>query len=338
MLNHMKFPSIGSGSPRWRELVIQAWKAVLFGIALGLLITAISREFRNLVNYVIVSCLCTLVIGLGFHVLPKDLLAPPKGRSPAVAAGIMQVKWLGICGALLTLSLGLLRIVYGPRVFGSPISIVIICLIGLLITSLAVGQATATTLVASSRSLEQARARAGFLALQAQLQPHTLFNALNTILALIRRSPDDAEAATRNLAHLLRRTTTALEQESWPLREEFKLLEALLDLECLRFGDRLHVVLDLPGEVEDLMIPPLLLVPLVENSLKHGFRSKVGPCSLSVRIEGRTLRVVDDGVGSAQPMAEGVGLRTVRERLEAIGGSLSWPRTGSGCIVQVEFP
>lgn len=308
------------------------------GVALGLLITLFFRDLAHLWNYLFISCLCSLVIGLGFYVVPPHFLDPTRGKSPRRAVWLMQVKWLGICLGLLAISLGILRLTFGPRVFDSPTSLLIITLIGLLITSLAVGQHTATALVAHSQSLEQARIRAGFLAIQAQLQPHTLFNALNTILALIRRNPEEAEAATRHLAQLLRRTTAALEQELWPLAEEFQLLEALLGLEHLRFGDRLQYTLELAEELRDLRIPPLLLVPLVENSLKHGFRAKVGACHLSVRAPGKVIQVEDDGVGAVVPIVEGVGLRTVRERWEAVGGRMTWPAVPSGCIVELELP
>lgn len=334
----MEYLSDRPGSARWRALAAHARKAVGIGLGIGTVLTLIFWDVAHLWNYLFISCLCSLVIGLGFYALPPSFLDPTLGKSPRMAVWRMQLKWLTICLLLLALSLSLLRLAFGPRVYENPLTLLIIALIGLLITSLAVGQHTATALVAHSQSLAQARVRAGFLAIQAQLQPHTLFNALNTILALIRRNPGDAESATRHLSHLLRRTTTALDQGSWPLREEFLLLEALLELERLRFGDRLSYTLDLAEELQDLRVPPLLLVPLVENSLKHGFRAKVGPCALSVRAEGRTIRVADDGVGALSPVTEGVGLRTVRERLEALGGRMTWPSSLNGCTVELELP
>jgi two-component sensor histidine kinase len=299
-------------------------------------ITVVFRDPAHVWNYLFVSCLCSVVIGLGFHALPPGFLEPARGRSPRMAVWRMQVKWLGICLLLVAPCLGLLQLIFGRRLDAATLTIV--PLVALLITSLAVGQHTATALVARTRSLEQSRTHAGFLALQAQIQPHTLFNALNTILALVRTHPEQAEAATRHLSRLLRRTTAALDQEAWPLADEFQLLEALLELERLRFGDRLSYTLTLAEDLRDRRVPPLLLVPLVENSLKHGFRAKVGPCALTVVAEGRTLRVADDGLGRPVPAAEGVGLRTVRERLEALGGRMSWPETSTGCVVELELP
>jgi two-component sensor histidine kinase len=81
-----------------------------------------------------------------------------------------------------------------------------------------------------------------------------------------------------------------------------------------------------------------MLLPLAENALKHGFRPKVGTCHLSLRAFGHCVRIEDDGVGRDQNAQEGMGLRIVRKHLEAIGGSLGWPETDKGCIVEVRLP
>ena len=130
---------------------------------------------------------------------------------------------------------------------------------------------------------------------------------------------------------------SALEQPAWPLREEFQLLEHLLRLEELRFGERLRFELVLEPAMAETAVPPLLLLPLVENALKHGFRPKVGPCHLRVEAAAGTIRIQDDGEGRAPDAAEGLGLRTVRERLEASGGALTWPTVAQGCAVEVRL-
>jgi signal transduction histidine kinase len=79
------------------------------------------------------------------------------------------------------------------------------------------------------------------------------------------------------------------------------------------------------------------LLPLVENALKHGFRPKVGQCHLKIEAAGGWIRIADDGVGCTADAPEGVGIRTVRERLEASGGSLLWPEVDQGCTVEVRL-
>jgi LytS/YehU family sensor histidine kinase len=175
------------------------------------------------------------------------------------------------------------------------------------------------------------------LALKAQLSPHTLFNSLNAIASLIADNPKGAEAAMEHLSGLLRRILQALEQEHWTLAEEFDLVRDLLELEKVRFGDRLGFQLVLPDADAEREIPPLLLLPLVENSLRHGFRPKVGPCHLRMEAQGARILLQDDGVGRIAAAPDGIGLRTVRKRLEASDGALSWPACAVGCAVEVRL-
>ncbi len=197
---------------------------------------------------------------------------------------------------------------------------------------------TATQLYRTATALARSEAQGAFLALRAQLQPHTLFNALNTIGALARTQPERAEEGTRRLAGLLRGVMQGLDRPEWDLASEFRLVEDLLHLESLRFAERLTWDLVLPEALRDRKVPPLLLLPLVENAFKHGFRPKVGPCRLSVVAEAVRERVQDDGVGRRSEAREGVGLRTVRERVETLGGRLAWPEVEVGCAVEVQWP
>lgn len=139
------------------------------------------------------------------------------------------------------------------------------------------------------------------------------------------------------LSALLRRILGALERPEWSLREEFQLLEHLLRLEELRFGERLSFDLRLAPAMAETSVQPLLLLPLVENALKHGFRPKVGSCHLRVEAAEGSIQVEDNGVGRAPGSPEGLGIRTVRERLQASGGSLHWPETRQGCVVEVRL-
>ncbi len=158
------------------------------------------------------------------------------------------------------------------------------------------------------------------------------------VAALIPEEPARAEEATLRLSGLLRRILAALEQPLWTLQEEFSLLEDLLALESLRFEGRLSFNLDLEPAMASIPVPPLLLLPLVENSLKHGFRPKVGSCTLRVGAKGGRVLVRDDGAGRDPVAPDGVGLRTVKERLDAHGGGLRWMEAAEGCTVEVRLP
>jgi two-component system LytT family sensor kinase len=185
-------------------------------------------------------------------------------------------------------------------------------------------------------------------ALRAQINPHFLFNSLNTIAALVHQDPALAEAMTLRLARIFRYVLTQTEQSFSPLREEIDFLRAYLGIEQMRFGERLQVRFDVASAIADQPVPSLILQPLVENAIKHGFSPKLGACQLTVRCVAQqhelTLSVEDDGVGAPQEGAatasrSGVGLRNVRERLATVYGTRarllfeSWPRLGTRATV-----
>lgn len=161
--------------------------------------------------------------------------------------------------------------------------------------------------------------KAQLQALRYQLDPHFLFNALNTISALVMEGePEKAEQALASLSAVLRTTLASDAVVDTTLRQEFRLHETYLDIEGLRFGARLQVVLELPDDLADVFIPPLLLQPLVENVIKHAVGVSEAPIHMSVRAQGDGEQVVvavqDNGPGS-QNAGFGLGLRNVAERL-----------------------
>ena len=284
-----------------------------------------------------VGIILTGVIWGGFDLVDAPLERFPKAWRPEWI-GLAAVAWILVWFTLLiAVAVTLVRLLLGVNLAGDRHMMIASVLIGLAISGFMATRETVARKVALDRQLAKAEARAAFLSLQAQLSPHTLFNALNTIASLIPEEPARAEEATVRLAALLRRILGALEQPEWALREEFSLLEDLLRLEELRFGDRLRFELALAPAMADQPIQPLLLLPLVENALKHGFRPKVGPCTLRVTARDGAVRIEDDGVGRLGSAPEGLGLRTVRERLAACGGSLRWVDAGVGCAVEVRL-
>ncbi|MBI1798016.1 MAG: histidine kinase [Candidatus Eisenbacteria bacterium] len=180
---------------------------------------------------------------------------------------------------------------------------------------------------AERRALEsQVAAReAEVRALRAQLNPHFLFNSLNSINALVGAHPEAARRMCESLGDFLRQTLALGARESVSLGEELALVDRYLAIERVRFGERLRVECRLEPAVERCLVPPLLLQPLVENAIKHG---------IAERIEGGTVRIAaarHDGVltieveNDADPDARsrrgaGVGLANVRRRLDALEG------------------
>ena len=178
------------------------------------------------------------------------------------------------------------------------------------------------------RSEAMAR-QAELKALRYQLNPHFLFNSLNTIAALVlERDNESAHAMIVRLSSFLRVTLDGVDEEC-TLREEAQFVEHYLGIETVRFSDRLKYVLDIDANVLDCRVPHLILQPLVENAIRHGLdRSDRGG---TIRVTGRQvngnleLAVIDDGSGihGAEPIY-GVGLSNVEERLNAqYGGKAS---------------
>jgi len=189
--------------------------------------------------------------------------------------------------------------------------------------------------------LEAQLVRARLDALRMQLNPHFLFNTLNTIAALIHDQPDVADRTVTNLGQLLRQSLDQAETHEIPLQEELAFLERYLAIEQARFGNRLTVeVQTAPGTLEAL-VPGLILQPIVENAVHHGIEPRDVPgrviVTAVVASDRLTLCVQDNGPGLANstkiPLREGIGLRNTRLRLEHLYGpaqSLVWTSPPEG--------
>jgi two-component system LytT family sensor kinase len=190
-------------------------------------------------------------------------------------------------------------------------------------------------------------------ALRAQINPHFLFNSLNSVAALIAADPRAAEEMIIRLAKIFRHVLTYTDRPFNSIREEISFLETYLEIEKVRFGDRLQVNFDIQESVTQLSVPTLILQPLVENSIKHGLGPKVGENQLTIRARQKSdyleLTVEDNGVGANVAIkpsgrSTGLGLRNVEERLQTLyRGSArfffeSEPRTGSRALILIPIP
>ena len=186
-------------------------------------------------------------------------------------------------------------------------------------------------------------------ALRAQINPHFLFNSLNTIADLVVRDPARAEAMTLRLAGVFRHVLAHSSRPLTSIRDEIEFLRTYLYIEEVRFGDRLQVEIDVDPAVAGDHLPSLILQPLVENALQHGLGPKPGPGHLWISAapqDGRVcLQVEDDGMGtgsSAAAKPEGLGLANVAERLRTLyqeRASLTLePRQGGGTRVTLLIP
>src|SRR5579863_9671212 len=198
--------------------------------------------------------------------------------------------------------------------------------VGLLFYSLSVALHYMLFAVEQSRESEVQAREAELRALKAQINPHFLFNSLNSITALTTSDPDRAREMCIRLSDFLRNTLGLGERESVAWHEELDLAQAYLDVEQVRFGPRLKVEVHIDQACADCLVPPLVLQPLIENAVKHGIATLVdgGMIRVESRVRDGRLEVsVENGFDpeSPTPRRHGLGLRNVRTRLETRFGT-----------------
>jgi two-component system, LytTR family, sensor kinase len=192
-------------------------------------------------------------------------------------------------------------------------------------------------------------------ALKMQLHPHFLFNALHAVSALVHSDPDAADKMIARLGDFLRLTLDASATQEVPLRRELEFLNCYLEIERIRFNDRLTTSLEVDPRALDCRVPNLILQPLVENAIRHGVAPRSAPGHVEIRAERRgevlRLQVSDNGPGLTNGVARGskclvpkggVGLSNTRARLEQLYGSAyrfeleDAPR--GGALATIEIP
>jgi two-component system LytT family sensor kinase len=188
-------------------------------------------------------------------------------------------------------------------------------------------------------------------ALSRQINPHFLFNTLNTVSALIRFDPDNARGVVLKLSNILRRLLRKHETFV-PLREELEFIDDYLDIEVARFGrDNLDIIKHIEEETLEAFVPSMLLQPIVENCLKHGLAPKLDGGKIQLRTTNRDgrlhIEIEDNGVGISEEKmphvyVEGIGLSNVRERLRVLYGTdfhlQIESRAGLGTLIKIDIP
>ena len=213
---------------------------------------------------------------------------------------------------------------------------------------------------AAAYQLEAKLAQAQLQALKMQLNPHFLFNTLNAVSALMHSDPDTADRMLVKLGSLLRLSLEQSREQETSLNQELAFLEGYLEIEQLRFGDRLKVAIEVPKPLLKALVPTFLLQPMVENAIKHGIsdRASGGTINIRARVEGQRLclEVEDDGPGArarslkhgerggSSPNGTGMGSGTgnTRARLQQLYGDeqsfdLAFPPHG-GALARISLP
>ncbi len=348
----------------WRHLLRHGAQVALWCGLIGLLLAAVSGWHEPWLQIIYSYCIgmsCWALID-GGRLLVARLLRRRYPDFEAFQHGWPGWPWMAVCvifGATAGFSIGQsladrLTGLHSKGLFSSSWSQISAMLT---ITGLASLVATAFfytrgRMAAAQIEAEQARrvaAETQLLLLQAQLEPHMLFNTLANLRVLIGLDAARAQAMLDQLIAFLRATLEASRVGSHALRAEFARLQDYLSLMQVRMGDRLQARFELPAELAALELPALLLQPLVENAIKHGLEPQIegGLLQVAARLQGEDclLIVSDSGRGqcaAGDTAGTGFGLQQVRERLlarygDAAGMSLSYPPEG-GCRIEIHIP
>jgi two-component system LytT family sensor kinase len=197
---------------------------------------------------------------------------------------------------------------------------------------------------------ERLLVEARLAALTSQINPHFLFNTLNSVSSLIRTDPHQARVMVIKLSKVLRRLLRKHEHFS-TLRDELSFIEDYLAIEVVRFGDKLRFENEAAADTLDMLVPSMLLQPLVENSIKHGLSSKVEGGTIRIRTLRENTKLIltveDDGVGIPEPklsnlLDRGIGVTNVHERLKVLFGddyhmSIE-SQPGQGTSIRIQIP
>jgi signal transduction histidine kinase len=197
-----------------------------------------------------------------------------------------------------------------------------------------------------AEQLRASMAEARLQALQAQVEPHFLFNTLAHVKWLYRRDPESGRRMLDRLVDYLHAALPQVRQSTTTLEQELQLAQAYLDIQQLRIGGRLAFHIDVPDEIAQLRFPPLMLLTLVENSIKHGIAPQTGGGVIDIHAEAddRKLRIEvrDTGAGLREAKGTGLGLANVRARLAALFGAgarlIIEPNLPHGVVAAIEIP
>jgi sensor histidine kinase YesM len=209
--------------------------------------------------------------------------------------------------------------------------------------------------VLENEELKRLQMRTQLIALQSKINPHFLFNTLNTMLNLVHKSPQKVENMILNLSDIYRRVLQVPENERILLKQEIDLVREYLEIEKIRLEERLSYYIKMDPGLENFRIPPLLIEPIVENAVIHGISPKSAGGFIQIEIEKNktqkenetviTIKVEDNGIGMEKQIgkvSKGFGLYSVQERIRLIYKDRArfhiFPGTGGGTCVTLELP
>ena len=321
---------------RWASLRQEArdqwWAHLLIAAVLVVLLDDMRRPWPELLETYVVSLVISVSIGSATTVVyafgwgTGSIPGGPIRRALTHGVSIVTGVLVGTEVALV-----LLRLMASPG-FDAGEARQVIWRVGLVVTAVVMmGSITYDRLRARAQAVElreqraqQELLRAQLDSLQARVNPHFLFNALNTVASLVEDEPERAVEAIERLSTLLRYSLEGAREGRVPLRRELEAVRGYLALEGLRFGERLRAEVRVAEGLEGARVPPFVLQPLVENAVKHGIAARREGGRVRVTVTGDAARlrlcVEDDGPGRSVVQGTQVGHETLRQRLWLLHG------------------
>jgi signal transduction histidine kinase len=326
-----------------------AMRVALISVAVGLMLTLLNPTLYGLIDNLVYSLCIGQCINAGITLVSRWSGAEAENRS----FGYLLIRGIVVVPIGLFVGLNLAALLRGnptglavlnhAAIFALPVT---------MITSIGVtyffwSRARLADAATAHAEVQRLMAEARLKMLQAQIEPHMLFNTLANLRTLVDVDPQRAQAMIDQLIVYLRGTLVASRNTTTTLAQEFTQLRAYLELMQVRMATRLRFELDLPDALRDVAVPPMLLQPLVENAIRHGLEPKIAGGTIAVSASTTngmlTVDVSDDGVGLTDESTEpGYGLVHVRERLQTLHGDAGRltiePVAGGGVRARVVLP
>ena len=301
----------------------------LFDTIIALFLTAMKLGGGFLINFIISQCIglsictCVLIAHLFFE------NAGPALKAVLVAAAL-------IIGTLCGASLGSFLSGLSSSILLEKHSLLQLLVLGVMFGSIITYFFSSRELISESQAQiqeekikrltsEKKAAEANLKLLQAQIEPHFLFNTLSNVLSLLDTNPNKGKSMLVDFIQYLRASLTKIRETKATLGQEMEMIRAYLNIFKVRMGHRLKYKIDLPERLEAISFPPMLIQPLVENAIKHGLEPKVDGGEILIRgIEKDgilRLEIVDSGLGFKAERDSGMGLSNIRERLLSLYGN-----------------
>jgi two-component system LytT family sensor kinase len=309
----------------------------LIGLAVGLILSVFNSVYylhgicsKNIFINILFSISITLSITNSIYVYER-FLKPVQTHFWKYATGFYCCNLVGMFIGT-ELSHIIIALVFGKRysfydnLVDYKFNLFVVFIVGSLLLLYQAQKANSQALLKAKEldltRVNQLKTQAELQTLQSKINPHFLYNALNSIASLIHEDPNKAEEMTIKLSRLFRYSINSMQESFTTVREEMEILNTYLDIEKIRFGKRINFQLEVEPGMDELLIPRFLIQPLVENALKHGLKdvTQNGLLSVSVSKDGQNLvvTVVDNGVPFPDELNIGYGLQSTYDKLQLL--------------------